>query len=67
MCECIPVRYYKITYISGDFPTCLGTRPVAERGANMCPGNAAEKCENANLGAPLWERYAPGTAVEGLV
>jgi len=66
MYECIPAHYYKITYILGDFPTCLGTRSVAERGANVCPGNVVEKHENVNPGAPLLEGYAPGTATEGL-
>jgi len=66
-CECIPMCYFKIIHISEDVPTCPDPRLVVERGANMCPGNAVEKHENTNLGALLWEAYAPGTAADGLV
>ena len=65
--ECIPTRYFKIIHISGVVPAFPDPRPVAERGANACLGDAAEKCENVNPGALLWEAYAPGTAADGLV
>jgi len=54
----------QVIYISGDVPACLNPSPVAERGANARPGEAAEGSESANPGAPLWEEYAPGTAAD---
>jgi len=58
---------FQLTYISGDFPACLNTRPVAERGANARPGDAAERRENASPGAPLRGGCATGTAADGIL
>ena len=54
--ECIPARYFKLINISGYFPAFQNPKPVAERGANAVPGDAAERRENAGPRAPLGGR-----------
>ena len=45
-CGCIPVHsrtFIQINMFSGVLPTHPNPKPVAERGANVFPGDAAEK------------------------
>ena len=46
--------------------TYTNPRPEAEEGANVCLGDAAERHENASLGAALEAGYAAGIAVDRL-
>ena len=50
----------------GELLTYTNPRLEAEEGANARPGDAAERRENASLGAALEAGYAAGIAVDRL-
>jgi len=55
----------QLIYFSGIVPIGPELTPVAESGANACPGEAAQRCENASAGTALEDAYASGTAADG--
>ena len=52
---------------TGELLTYTNPRPEAEEGTNVCPGDAAERCENASPGAALEVGYVAGIATDRLV
>src|SRR5712691_6228165 len=46
-------------------PPVSNPSPVADRGANARPGEAAERCANTSTGATLDDGYASGTTADG--
>jgi len=52
---------------AGELLTYTDPRPEAEEGGNMCPGDAAERRENASPGAALEAGYVTGIAADGFV
>ena len=45
----------------------VSSKPVAEEGANVHPGEVAKKCKNMSVGTALERGTAAGTDVDGLI